>query len=139
MGDEFLNPFSDVFAYNTGDASTNTTTNTNQKNASKAIADTLRVNNAYGTYNKPPKLMAIEDYNGWSERFDGWLKAFAYQSWRCTKNGYDIARRDYENLADNEQEMFIAEQKCIALLHQSVRDDIISLITTLIQMICGLN
>ncbi|XP_035830760.1 uncharacterized protein LOC118480158 [Helianthus annuus] len=127
MGDGFLNPFSDVFAYNTGDASTNTTTNTNP-NPKKVIADSLSVDNAYGTYNKPPKLMAIEDYNRWADRFDGWLKAFAYLSWRCMKNGYDIGRKDYENLAENEQETFIGEQKCVALLHQSVRDDIISLI-----------
>ncbi|MFS7977064.1 hypothetical protein Hanom_Chr10g00899791 [Helianthus anomalus] len=59
MGDEFLNPFSDVFAYNTGDASTNITTNTNP-NPKKAIVDSLSVDNAYGTHNKPPKLMGLK-------------------------------------------------------------------------------
>ncbi|MFS8007671.1 hypothetical protein Hanom_Chr14g01263811 [Helianthus anomalus] len=60
MGDEFLNAFNDVFAYNTGDGSRNTTTNTNQ-NPKKAIVDSLSVDNAFGTYNKSPKLMTIED------------------------------------------------------------------------------
>ncbi|KAM0056776.1 hypothetical protein Hdeb2414_s0006g00222481 [Helianthus debilis subsp. tardiflorus] len=107
MGDEFLNPFSDVFAYNTGDASTNTTTSTTL-NPKKAIADSLSVDNAYGTYNKPPKLMAIEDYNRWASIFEDWLKAFAYQSWKCMRNGYNIGRKDYENLNETEQEIFVA-------------------------------
>ncbi|MFS7996949.1 hypothetical protein Hanom_Chr12g01135971 [Helianthus anomalus] len=65
MGDDFLNPFSDVFAYNVTDGtSTSNTTNTAlNPNPKKAIADSLSVDNAYDTYNKPPKLMAIEDYN----------------------------------------------------------------------------
>ncbi|KAJ0443352.1 hypothetical protein HanIR_Chr16g0819791 [Helianthus annuus] len=72
--------------------------------------------------------MAIEEYNRWAKRFEEWLKAFAYISWKSMKNGFDMGRMDYENIADNEVESFVAEQKCIALLHQSVRDDIISLI-----------
>ncbi|KAJ0878623.1 hypothetical protein HanRHA438_Chr10g0441881 [Helianthus annuus] len=72
--------------------------------------------------------MAIEEYNRWATRFEEWLKAFAYLSWKSIKNGFDMGRTNYENISDNEVERYVAEQKCIALLHQSVRDDIISLI-----------
>ncbi|MFS7921696.1 hypothetical protein Hanom_Chr03g00239961 [Helianthus anomalus] len=66
MGDDFLNPFSDVFAYtsSSGDGtSSNTNENAPNPSAKKTIADSLSVDNAYGTYNKPPKLMAIKEYN----------------------------------------------------------------------------
>ncbi|KAF5765865.1 hypothetical protein HanXRQr2_Chr15g0708651 [Helianthus annuus] len=129
--DDFLNPFSDAFAFigSTGDdTKNNTNENAPKSSAKKTIADSLNVDSAYGTYNKPPKLMAIEEYNRWAKRFEEWLKAFAYLSWKSLKNGFDMGRTDYENIADNEVESFVAEQKCIALLHQSVRDDIISLI-----------
>ncbi|MFS8021473.1 hypothetical protein Hanom_Chr16g01427771 [Helianthus anomalus] len=105
-----------------------TSSDTNPKTATKAISDSLSVDNAYGTYNKPPKLLVIEDYNRWAKRFDGWLRAFTYDSWKRLKNGYFPSRADYKNLEDTEQEDFVSKQKAIALLHQSVRDDIISLI-----------
>ncbi|KAJ0531878.1 hypothetical protein HanIR_Chr09g0390461 [Helianthus annuus] len=129
--EDFLNPFSDAFAYTSSigdDTSSNTNENTANPSAKKTIADSLSVDSAYGTYNKPPKLMAIEEYNRWASRFEEWLKAFAYLSWKSMKNGFDMGRTDYKNIEDNEVERFIVEQKCIALLHQSVRDDIISLI-----------
>ncbi|XP_022004290.1 uncharacterized protein LOC110901825 [Helianthus annuus] len=130
--DEFMNPFSDMFAFmgKTGDdTSNNTNENVSNPSTKKTLSDALSVESAYGTYNKPPKLMAIEEYNRWAKIFEEWLKAFAYPSWKSLKNGYNIGRLDYEHLEGTESvESFVAEQKCIALLHQSVRDDIISLI-----------
>ncbi|KAJ0845996.1 hypothetical protein HanRHA438_Chr15g0719941 [Helianthus annuus] len=73
--------------------------------------------------------MAIEDYNRWASRFEEWLKAFAYTSWKSLKNGFKMGRPDCENITESDDiESFVAEQKCIAFIHQSVRDDIISLI-----------
>ncbi|KAJ0764895.1 hypothetical protein HanPI659440_Chr08g0297331 [Helianthus annuus] len=129
--DDFMNPFSDVFAF-TGSLGDGTSDNTNETtptpSAKKILSDAMSVDSAYGTYNKWPKLMAIKDYNRWATRFEEWLKAFAYLSWRSLKNGFDLGRDDYENLEDNQIERYVAKQKCIALLHQSVRDDIIALI-----------
>ncbi|XP_035838308.1 uncharacterized protein LOC118485900 [Helianthus annuus] len=130
--DEFMNPFSDMFAFtgNTGDdTSNNTNENVSNPSAKKTLSDALSVESAYGTYNKPPKLMVIEEYNRWAKRFEEWLKAFAYPSWKSMKNGFNMGRSDYENIEGTEDvDSFLTEQKCIALLHQSVRDDIISLI-----------
>ncbi|KAL9993927.1 hypothetical protein Hdeb2414_s0965g00969201 [Helianthus debilis subsp. tardiflorus] len=128
--DEFMNPFSDMLAFagNTGDDTSNNT-NENTPSAKKTLSDALSVESAHGTYNKPPKLMAIEEYNRWAKIFEEWLKAIAYPSWKSLKNGYNDGGQHGENLTQTEDiENFVAEQKCIALLHQSVRDDIISLI-----------
>ena len=59
-----MNPFSEMYAFagNSGDDTSNRT-NENSPSAKKTLSDALSVESAYGTYNKPPKLMAIEDYN----------------------------------------------------------------------------
>ncbi|KAJ0851919.1 hypothetical protein HanRHA438_Chr14g0632321 [Helianthus annuus] len=129
--DDFMNPFCDVFAFTSGsgdDTSNNTNETTPTPSAKKIFSDAMSVDSAYGTYNKPPKLMAIEDYIRWATRFEEWLKAFAYPNWKGLRNGFDLGVTDYENLEENQIERYVAEQKCIALLYQSVRDDIISLI-----------
>ncbi|MFS7979718.1 hypothetical protein Hanom_Chr10g00931001 [Helianthus anomalus] len=129
MDDLFMNPFSDMYAFagNTGD-DTSSNTNENTLSTKKNLSDALSVESAYGTYNKPPKLMAIEDYSRWAKKFEDWLKVFAYPSWKSLKNRY-IGEQSGENLTQTEDiENFVAEQKCIALLFQSVREDIISLI-----------
>ncbi|KAJ0430469.1 hypothetical protein HanHA300_Chr17g0669441 [Helianthus annuus] len=79
--DGFMNPFSDMYAFagNSGD-DTSSNTNENTPNTKKTVFDTLGVESAYGTYNKPPKLMAIEEYSRWAKKFEEWLKAFAYPS-----------------------------------------------------------
>ncbi|MFS8034685.1 hypothetical protein Hanom_Chr17g01584091 [Helianthus anomalus] len=71
--DEFMNPFSDVFAFTSGSrdgTSSNTNETTPTPSAKKILKDVMSVDSAYGTYNKPPKLMAIEDYNRWATRFE---------------------------------------------------------------------
>ncbi|MFS7994149.1 hypothetical protein Hanom_Chr12g01102471 [Helianthus anomalus] len=71
--DEFMNPFSDMFAF-TGntrdDISNNTNENVSNPNTKKSLSDALRVESTYGTYNKPPKLMTIEEYSRWAKRFE---------------------------------------------------------------------
>ncbi|MFS7942542.1 hypothetical protein Hanom_Chr06g00489581 [Helianthus anomalus] len=68
--DEFVNPFSDMFSFtrNTGDdTSNNTNENVSNPSTKKTLSDALSVESAYGMYNKPPKLMAIEVYNRWAK------------------------------------------------------------------------
>ena len=131
MDDIFLNPFSDMYAFagNSGDDTSTSNNNENPPNAKKKLSDALEVESAFGTYNKPPKLMAIEEYSRWAKKFEDWLMAFAFPSWKSLKNGYDAGSKKGETLSTSDEiESFVAEQKCVALLFQSVREDIISLI-----------
>ncbi|KAJ0526102.1 putative transcription factor interactor and regulator CCHC(Zn) family [Helianthus annuus] len=131
MDDIFLNPFSDMYAFsgNSGDDVTSRNNNENSSNAKKRFSDALEIESAFGTYNKPPKLMAIEDYSRWARKFEDWLMAFAFQSWKNLKNGYNSGGKKGEMLSTTEEiDSFVAEQKCVALLFQSVREHIISLI-----------
>ncbi|KAJ0434146.1 hypothetical protein HanOQP8_Chr17g0665001 [Helianthus annuus] len=73
--------------------------------------------------------MAIDDYSRWIKKFEDWLMAFTFPSWKSLKNGYDAGGKKGETLSTSDEiESFVAEQKCVALLFQSVREDIISLI-----------
>ncbi|MFS7905788.1 hypothetical protein Hanom_Chr01g00051801 [Helianthus anomalus] len=131
MSDLFMNPFSDMYAFagNSGDDTSTSNTNENTPNTKKKLSDALEVESAFRTYNKPPKLMAIEEYGRWAKKFEDWLRAFAFPSWKSLKNGYNNGGKRGESLtASKEIDAFVAEQKCIALLFQSVREDIISLI-----------
>ncbi|KAM0063357.1 hypothetical protein Hdeb2414_s0003g00089991 [Helianthus debilis subsp. tardiflorus] len=131
MDDLFMNPLSDMYAFagNSGDDTSSSNTNENTPNTKKSLSDTLGVESAFGTYNKPPKLMAIEEYSRWAKKFEEWLKAFAYPRWNSLKNGYVDGGKTGESLTSSDEiESFVAEQKCIALLFQYVRENIISLI-----------
>ncbi|KAJ0556016.1 putative transcription factor interactor and regulator CCHC(Zn) family [Helianthus annuus] len=104
------------------------------RNYSKEISDHLKFDSLYGSQQKPPKLMKIEDYNWWKNRFEGWVKAFAPESWLKLKYGYTEPVKEGGELV-NEKEFteidvknLVAENKMITLLHQSVREDIISLL-----------
>ncbi|KAJ0600895.1 hypothetical protein HanIR_Chr03g0122271 [Helianthus annuus] len=126
-----MNPFSDMYAFagNSGDDTSSNNTNENMPSSKKSLSNALGVESTFGTYNKPPKLMAIEEYSRWAKKFEEWLKAFAYLSWKSLKNGYIDGGKTGESLTSSDEiESFVAEQKCIALLFQSVREDIISLI-----------
>ncbi|KAJ0911219.1 hypothetical protein HanRHA438_Chr06g0260851 [Helianthus annuus] len=129
MDDIFLNPFSDLYAFsgNSGDDSSTSKNNENSSNVKKKEA--WESESAFGTFNKPPKLMAIEEYSRWSRKFEDWLMAFAFPSWRSLKTGYSDGNKNGETLTSAEEiGSFVAEQKCVALLFQSVREDIVSLI-----------
>ncbi|KAF5790823.1 hypothetical protein HanXRQr2_Chr09g0387641 [Helianthus annuus] len=130
MDDIFMNPFSDMYAL-TGSSGNNDTSSSNVDKSppKERKKETWESESAFGTFKKPPKLMAIEDYSRWATKFEDWLMAFAFPSWKSLKNGYANRKKNAEALRSVEEvDGFVAEQKCVALLFQSVREDIISLI-----------
>ncbi|XP_035837076.1 uncharacterized protein LOC118484995 [Helianthus annuus] len=88
----------------------------------------------YESQQKPPKLMKVEDYNWWENRFEGWVKAFAPESWLKLTNGYIEPVKeggeliDPKDFTDIDIKNIVAEYKMITLIKQSVREDIISLL-----------
>ncbi|XP_022042208.1 cylicin-1-like [Helianthus annuus] len=130
MDDIFLNPFSDMYAFS-GSTDNNDTSSSNKDKSppKERKKEAWESESAFGTFNKPPKLMAIEDYSRWATKFEDWMMAFAFPSWKSMKNGYANGKKNGEALRSTEEiDAFVAEQKCVALLFQSVREDIISLI-----------
>ncbi|KAJ0494110.1 hypothetical protein HanIR_Chr12g0593681 [Helianthus annuus] len=129
MAEVFYNTFYNAFTSESSETST-----VKPKSITKTINDNIKHDNFYGTYSKPPKLENIEDYTWWKERFLNWTKAYAHESWFCLEFGYSRPINDKKeeihlnDLFDEDKRKFSYEQKMIALIQQSIRDDIFSLL-----------
>ncbi|KAJ0492694.1 hypothetical protein HanIR_Chr12g0577751 [Helianthus annuus] len=129
MAEEFYNTFYKAVTSESSETSTIT-----PKTITKAINDNIKHDNFYGTYSKPPKLESIEDYTWWKERFINWAKAYTHESWFCMEFGYDRPVNDkgkeipLKSLSVEDKKNFSYEQRMIALIQQSIRDDIFALL-----------
>ncbi|KAJ0446513.1 putative transcription factor interactor and regulator CCHC(Zn) family [Helianthus annuus] len=128
MAEEFYNTFYNAFTSESSER------RTEMREVSKEISENLKFENMYGSQQKPPKLMKVEDYNWWKNRFEGWVKAFAPESWLKLVTEYQapekaggelIEEKDY---TEKDVKNVVAEYRMITLIKQSVREDIISLL-----------
>ncbi|KAJ0714031.1 putative transcription factor interactor and regulator CCHC(Zn) family [Helianthus annuus] len=127
-GEEFYNTFYNAFTSESSDR------RAELKEYSKEISDNLKFENMYGSQQKPPKLMKVEDYNWWKNRFEGWVKAFAPESWLKLVTEYKAPEKtdggaiEEKDFTEIDVKHVVAEYRMITLIKQSVREDIISLL-----------
>ena len=127
-GEEFYNTFYNAFTSESSDR------RSELKEYSKKISDNLKFENMYGSQQKPPKLMKVEDYNWWKNRFEGWVKAFAPESWLKLVTEYKAPEKtdggaiEEKDFTELDVKHVVAEYRMITLIKQSVREDIISLL-----------
>ncbi|KAJ0604142.1 putative transcription factor interactor and regulator CCHC(Zn) family [Helianthus annuus] len=127
-GEEFYNTFYNAFTTESSDR------RAELKEYSKEISDNLKFENMYGSQQKPPKLMKVEDYNWWKNRFEGWVKAFAPESWLKLVSEYQVPEKEggelieEKDFTEKDVKNVVAEYRMITLIKQSVREDIISLL-----------
>ncbi|KAJ0615969.1 hypothetical protein HanIR_Chr02g0085271 [Helianthus annuus] len=57
-------------------------------------AETLYSENETGTYQKPPKLMFIEDFKGWQNRFENWVQAYKFTAWCALNKDYEKPKNE---------------------------------------------
>ncbi|KAJ0569851.1 putative transcription factor interactor and regulator CCHC(Zn) family [Helianthus annuus] len=99
-----------------------------------AIAQAMNLENETGTTQKPPRLMSIEEYYGWKDRFENWVQANHLRSWECILKKYSLPRTDLQVLkeisefTDQERAMYRAEKMMISLLQQAIKEDIFILL-----------
>ncbi|MCG5051296.1 hypothetical protein L2164_21765, partial [Pectobacterium brasiliense] len=53
-----------------------------------AIAQNMNLKNETGALQKPPKLMGIEEYHGWKNRFENWVQANHLRAWESIETKY---------------------------------------------------
>ncbi|KAM0036393.1 hypothetical protein Hdeb2414_s0014g00425831 [Helianthus debilis subsp. tardiflorus] len=99
-----------------------------------SIAQNMNLENETGTLQKPPKLMSIEEYYGWKDRFENWVQANHLRSWGCILKKYVRPRTELRtekaisDFNDKECEMYKAEKMMISLLQQAIKEDIFVLL-----------
>ncbi|KAF5787411.1 putative transcription factor interactor and regulator CCHC(Zn) family [Helianthus annuus] len=99
-----------------------------------SIAQNMNLENETGTTQKPPKLMSIEEYYRWKDRFENWVQANHLRSWECILKRYVLPRTELQTkkqiseFNDKEREMYRAEKMMISLLQQVIKEDIFVLL-----------
>ncbi|KAJ0809073.1 putative transcription factor interactor and regulator CCHC(Zn) family [Helianthus annuus] len=99
-----------------------------------AIAQAMSIENETGTTQKPPKLMSIEEYYGWKDRFENWVQANHLRSWECILEKYTLPRTELQvikqisEFSEQERAMYRAEKMMISLLQQAIKEDIFILL-----------
>ncbi|KAM0008884.1 putative transcription factor interactor and regulator CCHC(Zn) family [Helianthus debilis subsp. tardiflorus] len=98
-----------------------------------SITQSALIENETGTSQKPPKLMDIDDYNVWSERFGNWVEAYHLDAWEHTeepyvkpvKNGMQLTLRE---MSTDEKKKYRDEKLMVSLLQQAIKEDILILL-----------
>ncbi|MFS7923386.1 hypothetical protein Hanom_Chr03g00260111 [Helianthus anomalus] len=67
------------------------------------IAQHTMLENEMGTMQKPPKLMNIEEYKGWEERFENWVQANYFDAWECVETKYVRPMNDDEGVDEKKK------------------------------------
>ncbi|KAF5799062.1 hypothetical protein HanXRQr2_Chr07g0300231 [Helianthus annuus] len=99
-----------------------------------SIAQNMNLENETGTLQKPPKLMSIEEYYGWKDRFENWVQANHLRSWECILKKYVRPRTELRtekaisDFNDKERDMYKAEKMMISLLQQAIKEYIFVLL-----------
>ncbi|KAJ0742228.1 putative transcription factor interactor and regulator CCHC(Zn) family [Helianthus annuus] len=99
-----------------------------------SIMQNVSLENELGTMQKPPKLMSLDEYSGWSGRFKNWVQANHLESWIKIEREYVPPvdglnmRKTIASLTDAEQVEFKAEKKMVSILQQAIKEDILVLL-----------
>ncbi|XP_022007498.1 101 kDa malaria antigen-like [Helianthus annuus] len=121
-GEEFYNTFYNAFTSESSDR------RSELKEYSREISENLKFENMYGSQQKPPKLMKIEDFNWWKNRFEGWVKAFAPESWLKLVSEYKAPVKEGGELIDEKDftekdiKEVVTEYRMITLIKQSLKE-----------------
>ncbi|KAF5767614.1 putative transcription factor interactor and regulator CCHC(Zn) family [Helianthus annuus] len=98
------------------------------------VAQQTMLENETGTMQKPPKLMHIEEYKSWEERFENWVQANYLDAWECIETKYIRPTNDddeliaIKDLGADEKKKYKNEKMMISLLQQAVKEDILVLL-----------
>ncbi|KAJ0918598.1 putative transcription factor interactor and regulator CCHC(Zn) family [Helianthus annuus] len=99
-----------------------------------SIVQNVNMENELGTMQKPPKLMNLDEYAGWSDRFKNWVQANHFECWMKIEAKYVPPvdglgmEKGIGSLTETEQNDFKAEKKMISILQQAIKEDILVLL-----------
>ncbi|KAJ0805365.1 putative transcription factor interactor and regulator CCHC(Zn) family [Helianthus annuus] len=102
-----------------------------------SITQSALIDNETGTSQRPPKLMDIDDYNVWSERFGNWVEAYHLDAWEHTEEPYvKPTKNDVVNgtpltlreMSTADKKKYRDEKLMVSLLQQAIKEDILILL-----------
>ncbi|KAJ0763877.1 putative transcription factor interactor and regulator CCHC(Zn) family [Helianthus annuus] len=97
-------------------------------------AETVYSENETGTHQKPPKLMYIEDFQGWKNRFENWVQAYRFDAWCSLLKDYERPKNErglekgFNDFTEADKLKYTSEKMMISILQQAVKEDIFVLL-----------
>ncbi|KAJ0567405.1 hypothetical protein HanIR_Chr06g0284421 [Helianthus annuus] len=97
-------------------------------------AEALYNENETGTHQKPPKLMYIEDFQGWKNRFENWVQAYRFDAWCSLLKDYEKPKNErglekgFNDFTEADKLKYTSEKMMISILQQAVKEDIFVLL-----------
>ncbi|KAM0052030.1 putative transcription factor interactor and regulator CCHC(Zn) family [Helianthus debilis subsp. tardiflorus] len=97
-------------------------------------AEALYNENEMGTHQKPPKLMFIEDFQGWKNRFENWVQAYRFEAWCSLLKDYEKPKNErgldkgFNDFTEADKLKYTSEKMMISILQQAVKEDIFVLL-----------
>ncbi|KAJ0683464.1 hypothetical protein HanPI659440_Chr16g0658571 [Helianthus annuus] len=98
-----------------------------------SLNELLRMEHEVGTTNKPPKMMKVENYLTWKDRFQSFIEYQDTRMWICIEDGYTNPTHDFEgrprrtayvNMQEADKKMYGAEKRALAAIKMSLPDSI---------------
>ncbi|XP_076910423.1 uncharacterized protein LOC143568067, partial [Bidens hawaiensis] len=80
-----------------------------------------------GTSNKPPKLLRMEDYPSWADKFETYVQALNYETWTAVEEEYIIPKNEngsnyrLSQIAEGDKDQFLREKKMLNLFQQAIK------------------
>ncbi|XP_076902846.1 uncharacterized protein LOC143557725 [Bidens hawaiensis] len=80
-----------------------------------------------GTLNKPPKLLHMEDYPSWVNKFETYVQALNYETWMGVEEEYIIPKNEngsnyrLSQIAEGDKNQFLKEKKMLNLFQQAIK------------------
>ncbi|XP_076926893.1 uncharacterized protein LOC143590232 [Bidens hawaiensis] len=80
-----------------------------------------------GTSNKPPKLLRMEDYPSWADKFETYVQALNYETWTAVEEEYIIPNNEngsnyrLSQIAEGDKDQFLREKKMLNLFQQAIK------------------
>ncbi|XP_076933717.1 uncharacterized protein LOC143599703 [Bidens hawaiensis] len=87
-----------------------------------------------GTSNKPPKLLRMEDYPSWADKFETYVQALNYETWNAVEEEYIIPKNEngdnyrLSQIEEHDKPMFLKEKKMLNLFQQAIKAEIFQLL-----------
>ena len=101
------------------------------KGLSKALNKQMNLDNQLGTANKPPKLLSLEDYPMWKDRFYNYILGLDASLWIAIEDGYEVPNDEHSvpvltigKLTAAQRVLFEREKKMLNQIYQGLGNDI---------------
>ncbi|XP_076888171.1 uncharacterized protein LOC143538500 [Bidens hawaiensis] len=98
------------------------------------LLQNISLENEMRTSNKPPKLLRIEDYPSWADKFETYVQALNYDTWNAVEEEYIIPKKEngknyiLSQIVDADKDSFLKEKKILNLFQQSIKAEIFQLL-----------